>query len=52
MKTETAITVRMPEPGKGCGSCNWEGLIVFSYPRPGGWPGNQQVPCPKCSKRL
>ncbi len=44
------ITVAKNRKGPGCVHCNFEGEVLFFIDRPGGPPGNQRMPCPKCYK--
>lgn len=48
--SSTTITIAEPRKGPGCEHCNHEGEVLYFYPRPGGNPGNQMIPCPKCYK--
>ena len=46
----TVTTIELPEPGMGCRACNYEGMVLYVYPRgPRDAPGNQVIPCPECS---
>ena len=42
--------LKIPEDETVCSYCKGRKQVLYMYPRPGGPPGNQWIPCPECCK--